>query len=99
MTPRPVLRILSSVAPRIQTPGLVHVHDGIDALPGAEQNCIDRLRIGHRVAVQRDHLELMAGERDAAVFDRAGVEEVHQHALALLHADRLARAEALSLIE
>ena len=44
---------------------------------------IDGLRRRHRIAIERDHVELVAGQRDGAVLDRARVQQMQQHALAV----------------
>ena len=75
--------------------GVVHFHDGADALAGAEGERFDQGGVGDGVAVEGDDLELVAAEGDAAVLDGAGVEEVEEDALALGDADGFAGAERL----
>ena len=90
MTPRPVLRIFSSVAPRIHTPGLVHLDDGIHALARRRARWPPlSAETGTGLPSRAITLNLWPAKRDAAVLDRAGVEQVHQDALALLDADGL----------
>ncbi len=83
------------VVGRAQNPiaGLLHFHDGVDALAGAERDRLGHLRRGHRIAVEREYLETVPRQCDALVLDGARIQQVHQHAVALLHADRLARPE------
>ena len=76
---------------------MVHLDDRRDALGGAEPEHRDFRRCRHRIAVERDDLEHMARQREAADFAGAGIEHVKQHALALLHADRLAMAQHLAV--
>ncbi len=85
----------SSGAPEDPDAGVVHLDDGVDALAGAEEEGFDELGVGDGVAVERDDLELVAGEGDAAVLDGAGVEEVEEDALAFFDADGFAGAEGL----
>ncbi len=75
--------------------GLVHLHPGIDALARTQHQHVHRRRRGHRISVQRDHVEFVAGQRQMAVLDGAGVQKMKHHAFAGLHADRFARAERL----
>ena len=39
---------------------LIHLHDGIDALARTQGEHLDGARVGHRIAIQRQHVELMA---------------------------------------
>src|SRR6185437_14018742 len=72
---------------------IVHFNDGADALPGAEEEGFDCGGIGDWVAVERDDLEFMATERDAAVLGGACGAEVEEDALTLAHAKGFADAE------
>ena len=83
------------VVGRAQNPiaRLVHFHDGVHALAGPERHRFGHLRRGHRIAVERQHLKAVPRQRDALVLDGARVQQMHQHAIALLHANRLARAQ------
>ena len=74
---------------------LVHFDNRIHAFPRAEHDVVDLLRNGHGIAVQRNHLKLMPRQRNAAVFNRARIEQVHQHPLALPHPNRLPCAQRL----
>src|SRR5438093_1158969 len=56
---------------------------------------VDLARGGRRVAVERNHHEAMARERQRDILGRAGIEQAEQHALAFAHADGLAVAEHL----
>ena len=47
----------------------------------------------HRIAVERDNLEDVTGQGEAADFAGARIEHMKQHAVALLDADRLAVTE------
>ncbi len=64
--------------------GVIHFDDGGDALGGAEPEDGDGGGRGHRIAVERDDLEGVAGQREAANFGGAAVEDVEEDALALL---------------
>ncbi len=59
--------LADGVIGRAQDPdaGLVHFDVGVDALAGAERQHLDGLRRGHRVAIERQHLELVTGQGDA----------------------------------
>ena len=74
---------------------MVHFDHYIDALARAEKDGIEFSRRRYRISVERDHLHLVAGQRDAAIFNGAGVEEMNQQALAFADADRIAGAERL----
>src|SRR6185437_4940034 len=73
--------------------GVLHFHDSRDTLggPEPEHRHFDRLR--HRIAVERHDLETMTRHCEAADFRGAAVDDMKQHAFALLDADRLAMAE------
>jgi MoxR-like ATPase len=58
---------------------MVHLDDHIDAFAGAEEDGIERLRRGHRVAVESDHFHPVAGKRDTAALDCTRVQEMNQH--------------------
>ena len=60
---------------------------GIDALTGPQGEYFDRLRVRNRIAIQRQHIELMAGQGDGAVLHGAGVQQMHQYAAARAYAD------------
>ena len=64
-----------------------------DALGRAEPEHRHVRRRRHRIAVERDDAEDVAGQREAADFGRAGIEHVEQHTFALLDADGLAVTE------
>ena len=72
---------------------MIHFDDRRDALGRAEpEHRHVRLR-RHRIAVERDDAEDVAGQSEAADLGRARIEHVEQHAFALLHADRFAVTE------
>ncbi len=73
--------------------GVLHVDDGGDAFGGAEPEDGDGGGSGHRVSVERDDFEGVAGEREAADLGGAGVDDVEEDALAGFDADGLAVAE------
>ena len=75
--------------------GVVHLDQGVDALAGAEEEGLDQRGVGDGVAVEREDLELVAGEREAAVLNGAGVEEVEEDAVTLFDAEGFAGAERL----
>jgi hypothetical protein len=99
MTPRPALRMGSSVGAEDPDAGVVHLDDGADALAGAEEEGLDEGGVGDGVAVERDDLELVAAEGDAAVLDGGGVEEVEEDALAGVTRMGSPAPRALSLME
>ena len=70
-----------------------HLDDGRNALGGAQPQHRHRRRVRHRVAVQRQHRERVAGQGQAADLGGAAIDDVQQHALAGTYADRLAVAE------
>ncbi len=74
---------------------LIHFHDGIDALARSQGQHLDRLRVRDRIAIQGQHMELMAGQGDGAVLHGAGVQQMHQHAAARPHADRFSGPQRL----
>ena len=76
---------------------MVHLDDGRDALGRPEPEHRHVLRRRHRIAVERDDFERVSGQREAADFAGAGVQDVEQHAFALLHADGLAVPEHLAV--
>src|ERR1022692_804646 len=51
----------------------------------------------HGIAIERDYLKQMAGQRQFNVLGRAAVQNVEQDPLAFLHADRFAMAERLAV--
>src|SRR5712692_4435818 len=51
----------------------------------------------HWVSVERHNLELMAGQRELDIFRGASIQKMEQDALALLHADRIAKSQALAV--
>ncbi len=63
--------------------------------PGPSINTSTGRRRRHRISIQRDHVEFVAGQRQVAILDGAGVQKMKQHAFARIHADRLAGAERL----
>ena len=91
--PRPISRAFSSVEPSTQTPGVVHLDDGVHALRDGERKHFHALRIRHGIAVHGNDCELVARQREHHVLGGAGIQQAHQHALALLDADGLARAQ------
>ena len=73
--------------------GLIHFHPSIDPLARTQYQNVHRRRSGHGISIQRDHVELVAGQRQMAILNRAGVEKMEHHALPHFHANRLARAQ------
>ncbi len=84
---------MSSVAPRIQTSRLIHFDKCVNALAGPKGNCLRHSRRSHGIAIHGDDLKLMARKSDLFIFDRAGVQQMHENALSRLHANGLACAE------
>ena len=83
----------SPTSPRIQMPGrfISTIAEMRSAVPSHSTGTSVRCR--DRIAVQRQDLEGVARERKAANLGRAAVDDVKQHALAGLHANRIAVAE------
>ncbi len=82
---------------RAQDPnaGLVHLHDRVDALTRTQHQNVHGRRRGHRISIQRDHVEFVTGQRQVPVLDGARVQKMKQHSFAGIHADGLARAQRL----
>lgn len=80
-------------APSLESTRRVHSDDYVDTLCNSQRQCLHRNPIRHRVAVRRDDLESVATQRAQHVLRRACMQQMHQHALATLHADGLARAQ------
>ena len=89
------MRSSSLTAAEYPDAGSVHLDDDVGTLRRREKQRVDALRRRHRIAVERDHREAMARQRQRDVLGRAGIEQPEQHALAFAHADRLAVAEHL----
>ena len=71
----------------------VHDDDGGDALGRTEAQRLDLCLGGDGSAIEREHLKLVAREREPMRFSGAGVENVKEHALALAHLDGRVVAE------
>src|ERR1019366_5385554 len=72
---------------------MVHLDDGGNAFRGAEPQYRHRDRRRYRVAVERHNLERMAWQSQTANLRSAAIEDMEQHALAVLNPDRLAMAQ------
>ena len=72
--------------------GIFHFDHRIDALGGAELEYFDHLRARNGIAIEGHDLKLVAGQGELDVLGGAGVENVKQHLLPLLHLDRVAVA-------
>ena len=88
VTPVVVLR-------RTQDPhsGVVHLHDRVDSLRHAQGENAHLARCGHRVAIKRDHLELVTGQRELDILRCARVQDAEHHALTPFDPHRFAVAE------
>ena len=73
--------------------GMVHRHHRRNALRRSQPKHGNVSRIRHPIAVERDDLERMSRQRKAANLGRAPIQNVEEHALALLHPNRLTVAE------
>ena len=74
-----------------------HLDDRGDALRRAQPQDRHVRRRRDGIAVERDDAKHVTGQRQAADFGRTGIQHVEQHALSLLHADRVAMAEHLAV--
>ncbi|HEX7090888.1 MAG TPA: hypothetical protein VF192_12180, partial [Longimicrobiales bacterium] len=74
---------------------VVHCHDGINAFRHAQGQHADAAGSGDRIAVQRDDLELVAGECELDVLRGARVQDAEHDALAAPDAHGLAVTERL----
>src|SRR5271168_2088291 len=74
---------------------MVHLDDCVDALPRPKKEGLDCLGRRNGVAVERDDLEPVAGKRNAAILDGAGIEQMKEYPLALLDAYRLSGPKGL----
>src|SRR5579859_472372 len=74
---------------------MVHLDFDIDAFARTNEYRIERLRSWDRVPIQRNHSHLVPGKGNAAILNRAGIEEVDEQSLALADTDGLARSERL----
>jgi hypothetical protein len=95
--PHPVAAIVIGKIAQNKDAGMIHLHDGRDALGGAEPKYGDIGGRRHRIAVKCHHTKHMSGEGKASRLGGARVQHVKEHALALLHADRLAGTQHLSV--
>ena len=93
--PIPFIRSSSLIEPRIQTPGwFISTTASTRSATPSGQDIHGSLR-GNRIAVHGDHFEFVSGQRERNIVGRAGIEQAQQHALPLLHADRIAVPERL----
>lgn len=74
---------------------MIHFDDGGHALGSADPQHRHCGRFRYRIAVQRDHLESVAGQRKAANLGGAAIQDMQQHAFAAPHLDRFAMTELL----
>ena len=72
---------------------MLHFDDRRDALSRAEPEHGHLRLCRHRIAVERNDAEDMAGESEAADFGRARIQHMEQHPFAPLYADRVAVPE------
>jgi hypothetical protein len=92
-----VLAIVVMRRPQNPNSGILHFHHRVDAFGSAQFQELNRLRMRQGIAVEPHHLEDMAGERQLDILGGAGVEDVKQHALALLDAQGLAESETFAV--
>src|ERR1700677_972826 len=76
---------------------LIHVNDGGDALGRAEPEHRDLRRRRNRITVQRHDAKDMAGQREASDLACAGIQHVHQDALARFDAQGFAKPKHLAV--
>ena len=91
----PVVAVVILGGAQYPDAGPVHLHDGVHPLPRTEGQDFHRLRRGHRVPIQGHNVKQVARQGNAPVSGGAGVEHVHQQALARPDANRFTRAERL----
>ena len=72
--------------------GAVHLDISVDPFAGSESDDSGRPGLRDRIAVERQYVELMAGKRDGPIFDRAGIQQVDEHARSLSDSDGLTGA-------
>ena len=94
-------RVAQIILDRAEDPDtwVVHLDDGIDALAGTEKEGLDHPRRGDRVAIERKHLECMAGQRDAAILNGARIQQMESTRCPGLTRMGSPAPSALSLIE
>ena len=76
---------------------MIHLHNGGDAFRRSQPEPWDRHWLGNRISIQGNDCEGVSGQRQAADFGRASIQDMEQHALASLYADRLAMAQHASV--
>src|SRR5512146_1769976 len=72
---------------------MVHFDDGGDAFGGTDPEDRNTRGIGNRIAIERNHLEFVAGKSEAADLGGAPVQDMEENALALLYANGFGVAE------
>src|SRR5512132_2548232 len=76
---------------------MVHLHDGRDALSSTEPQHRHVGGCWHRIAIERHYAKDVPRKREAADLGRARIEHMEQHALTLLHTERLASSPRLAV--
>src|SRR5580700_8022907 len=77
--------------------GMIHLDGRGDAFSSAKPEDGHFGGIRHRISIERDELERVTGQRQAANFCSASVEDMKQDAFALLYANGLAVSEHASV--
>ncbi len=76
---------------------MIHLDDGGDAFGRSQPQTWHGDGLRDRIAIERDDGERVPGQGQTADFRGAAVQDVEQHALALLHSDGLAASEHLPI--
>src|ERR1700722_4025126 len=75
--------------------GIIHLDFYINALARADEDGIKHLGRRSGISIERDHFHYVSVERNAAILDCAGVEEMNEQPLALADTDGIAGTERL----